>query len=529
MSPFCPAKMKQLFTVCLLFVVLAAQAQDGWSRRDRQDFRAGQLAILQEDLGLAKSLLEPLSKKDSTYAPLNMAWGIVLLDWSGDKKGALKRLERAAKSNHEESWFHFGRALHRNMQFDRASKWLLKYLQSGDENVAEGEVNRYLNMVERARIATANPVDVWVENLGPGVNTSAPEYVPVVTANNKVLYFTSRRDDSTARVKDPNGQYFEDIYHSENTANGWTTAANIGQPVNSETHDATVSISADGKTMIFYRTNRNLTGGDLYLTTRKKNTWTEPEKLPGQINSEYQEACASLSPDGQTLIFSSNRPGGYGGKDLYRVRKLPNGDWSLPRNLGPAINTPYDEDAPHFDIDGRTLYFASKGHSSIGGYDNFRTRMADGENWTAPENLGYPANTVDDDLYLSVDAGGRIGYFSSARPGGFGDQDLYSIDFVYRKSISLVLQCGTRNIHDEAVSAVITVIDENTREIQGIYRSNARTGKFIAVLHPLTPYKILIESDHHKSIISDLFFPFPEVGNDNGEIELPPFILIPEE
>lgn len=521
--------MKIRISIILLILGFSAQAQDAWSRRDRQDFRTAELALLQEDLGLAYELLQPLAAKDSSYEALNLAWGRTLLDWKGDKVAALAPLKKAAEAGLVDAWFHYGRALHRNMQFDLATEWLLRYLQSDNHGVDKAMAQRHLDMVQRARKAIAEPVDVWVENLGPDVNTTAPEYVPVVSANNRELYFTSRRDDSTARLRDPNGKFYEDIYRSEKSAQGWSSATNIGQPVNSETHDATVSLSADGNTMIFYRTNRNLTGGDLYITYKKKGQWSEAEKLPEQINSNYQEACASLSPDGEVLVFSSNRPGGYGGKDLYRVRKLPNGEWSLPKNLGPVINSPYDEDAPHLDVDGQTLYFASNGHSTIGGFDNFRSRRVDRENWTSPENLGYPVNTVDDDLYLSLDAGGRVGYFSSGRPGGFGDQDLYSLDFVYRKSITLVLKSAVRSLADDPLAATITIIDENTREIQGVYRSNAQSGKFIAVLHPLTPYKVLIEREGFDSIIDELFFPFPEESNTSSEVELPPYLLMQEQ
>ncbi len=499
-------------------------AQSGWTRRDRQDFRSATLALEQNDLALVLQLLTPLHRIDSTFAPVNRMMGIALLDWKNDKAAALKHLQKAAEANVSDASFHYGRALHRTMQFDAAIHWYMRYLESGDGRIESNEVLRHIAITKTAIDAIANPVDVRVQNMGPDINTDNPEYVPVITPDNQRVYFTSRRNDSTGGMTDPNAAYFEDIYVSESQNGVWQPARNIGRPINSNTHDATVAISSDGNTMILYRTNENLTGGDLYLARYTNGQWGTPEKLPPAINSSFQEASATLSPDQNTLIFSSNRPGGYGGKDLYRVRRLPNGEWSLPKNLGPVINTPYDEDAPHLDLDGKTLYFASKGHLTMGGYDIFKSVNSGRDNWSIPVNLGYPVNTVDDDLYLSLDAGGRTGYFSSAREGGFGDQDLYSIDFVYRRTFTLVVKGETLNTTGDPISATITVIDESSREVQGVYRSNRLTGKFIAVLHPMTQYKLLIESNGYESVIDELRLPFPDDRNTT-EVLLTPYML----
>lgn len=519
--------MKHTLTLILsLFIASQGMAQQPLSRRDRQDLKLAQLAISQGDHALVYELLEPLYERDSSNAELNLTLGRAALSWKGDKSFALKLLASAAQSL-DEAKFYYAVALHRNMNFDKAYQTFLGYIESGDRGVEPEVVLHHIAQVNRAKEAISKPVDVRVRNLGPTVNTAAPEYVPVTTPDNQTLYFTSRRGDSTGGLRDPNGSFFEDIYVSTATENGYGAAQNIGAPINSSTHDATVSIAANGKSMVVYRTNENQTGGDLYLSRFENGAWSTPEKLPSTINSEFQEASATLSADGQMLIFSSNRPGGYGGKDLYRVRLLPNGQWSLPRNLGPIVNTPYDEDAPHLDIDGKTLYFASNGHTTIGGYDIFRSVKADDELWSTPVNLGFPVNTVDDDLYLTLDAGGRTGYFSSAREGGFGDQDLYSIDFVYRRQATVVVKGKLNDLEGNPVTATITVIDEATREVQGIYRSNRLSGKFIAVLHPLTPYKVLIEAEGYNSIIDELAFPFPETTEEK-EVELTPYLLLPQ-
>lgn len=518
--------MKNTLLLLFFFFALCADGftQSNWSRQDRQDFRSARVALVQGDYAYVYNLLEPLHAKDTSFAPLNLALGIATLEWKNNKERALDLLGSAAVAGLHTARYHYARALHRSMRFSEAIDWYMYYLESGDDTIDQQEVLREIAISQRAQEAIAHPVDVRIANLGPNVNSEHNEYVPVITPDNKRLYFTSRRPDSTGGLTDPDGAYFEDIYRTDRTEEGWSQAVNVGQPINTDTHDATVSISADGRTMIIYRTNENLTGGDLYITHRRDGKWSTPEKLPPTINSPHQEASATLSPDKNTLIFSSNRPGGYGGKDLYRVRRLPNGDWSLPRNLGPIINTPYDEDAPHLDVDGRTLYFASNGHTTIGGYDIFKSTHSGGETWSVPENLGYPINTVDDDLYLSLDAGGRTGYFSSARQGGFGQQDLYSVDFVYRRSVTIVLRGEVLDEEGSPIQASLTIIDESTREVQGIYRTNRNTGRFIAVLHPVTQYKVLIEASGYDSVIDELIFPFPEEADDNN-IEFTPYIL----
>lgn len=514
-----------LFTLFFFFALCAdGFTQSNWSRQDRQDFRAARVALVQGDYAFVYNTLAPLHSKDTSFAPINLALGIATLEWKNDKERALDLLGNAAVSGIHSARYYYARALHRSMRFTEAIDWYMHYLESGDNAISEQEVLREIAISQRAQEAVARPVDVRIANLGPTINTEHSEHVPVITPDNKRLYFTSRRPDSTGGLKDPNGEYFEDIYRTDRNEKGWGEAVNIGAPVNTDTHDATVSISADGRTMVIYRTNENLTGGDLYITHRRDGKWTDPEKLPSTINSSHQEASATLSPDKNTLIFSSNRPGGYGGKDLYRVRRLPNGDWSLPRNLGPIINTPYDEDAPHLDVDGRTLYFSSNGHTTIGGYDIFKTTHQGGETWSVPENLGYPVNTVDDDLYLSLDAGGRTGYFSSARQGGFGQQDLYSVDFVYRRAVTIVVRGSVLDEEGTPIQASLTIIDESTREVQGIYRTNRNNGRFIAVLHPVTQYKVLIEANGYDSVIDELIFPFPEEADDY-ELEFSPYIL----
>ncbi|MFM1931297.1 MAG: peptidoglycan-associated lipoprotein OmpA family [Bacteroidota bacterium] len=515
--------MKFALLTISVFLTFGLFAQSNWSVGDKQLYRDASNWFEEGDFPSAMTAFRSLFAKDSTMADLQYKLGACELQ-AGQKERALSLLSRAEKQGVKAATFEKGVALHRLYRFEEAIQHFEKYFASGDKTYSVEHTQYHMDCSKRAIVSLATPVDVAITNVGPGINTSWKEYVPVITPDGKNIYFTSRRPDSTARLKDDNGEYFEDVYHATKDSTGWNKAINIGQPVNSETHDATVSISADGKTMIIYRTNENLTGGDLYLTTFKGGKWSKPEKLNDRINSNYQEASASLSPDKQILYFSSNRPGGYGGKDLYRVRRLPNGEWSLPKNLGPSINTAYDEDAPYMDADGITLYFASKGHTTIGGYDLFRSTRTEEEVWTQPENLGYPVNTVDDDIFLAVDKGGKIGYFASERPGGYGALDIYSIDFIYRQNEIIIVHGEVRATNEFPVGAEITLIDENTHKIQGVYRSNPNNGKFILDVHPLIRYKVIVEAPGYKTTSEEFEFDFPLAG-EAGEAQLTPFML----
>lgn len=515
--------MKTTLFIFSMMIMYCVSAQSDWTRQDKRDYDDADFAYYQEDYAFAFELLHPLFEKDSAHAPLNLLYAVCLIELGKDRKLADRLLQKCVAAGEVEALFHYGRILHLQSEFDKALEHFTRYNQNSRKEISLESVERNIAMVKRAKKMVAEPVDVEVYNAGPGVNTEWKEYVPLITADNETLYFTSRRPGSTAQMKDANGEFFEDIYVSQKHDGSWSDATNVGQPINTETHDATVSISADGNTMILYRTNPNLTGGDLYISENIRGKWSKPVKLNDRINSAYQEASACISSDGSTLYFSSNRPGGFGGKDLYRVKKLPNDEWSLPKNMGPNINTKYDEDAPFIDFDNSTFYFASNGHETMGGYDLFRSEDMGREIWTTPTNLGYPVNTVEDDIFLSIDAGGKRGYYSSERNRGLGGLDIYHVEFIYRQNHNMVIKGQVINSNGEAVKASITLIDLFTYEIQGVYNTNSSNGKYVFILHPLTFYRAIIEADGYKSQDDELYFGLQDEGE--FEIRMSPYIL----
>ncbi len=509
--------------IVFLLGSFSAFAQEELSRVDKSEFSNADFYFYQERYSEAYSILVSLYEKYDGNPEIAFRLGVCELELFRNKEKASALLSMALQLGNKESLFYLGKIQHLNHKFDEAISLFNEYKKHGSREQKDEFIQRCINSCQEAKNLTNYPEDVMVINLGETVNSKYAEYVPLITSAEDELYFTSRRDNSTGGKRDPNNQYFEDVYYTKKNGTTWGKPTNTLSDINTETHDATAAISADGKSMLIYRTNKQLTGGDLYITNKVNDKWKEPKMLDEHINSEFQEASACFSPDGNTLYFSSNRPGGFGGKDIYRVRMLPNKEWSLPKNLGAAVNTQYDEDSPFLDVDDRTLYFASEGHNSMGGYDIFISKRQGKETWSTPENLGFPANSVEDDIYLSLTPGGKKGYYSSEKANGYGDQDLYEINFIYRQKTNLVVKGTLTDAKGQPIKGELTVIDERNKDLQGVYNSNKNNGKYVLLLNPMVKYKVIIQAEGRESITKDLYFDFPE--EENHEIDLKVIVL----
>ncbi len=272
----------------------------------------------------------------------------------------------------------------------------------------------------------SQPVNAEITNVGSIINGKYSDYAPVISADEKVMVFTSRREGSTGGKRDVDGDFFEDIYITRKENGQWGKPKNIGSPVNTKFHDATIAISPDGKELFVYKDNSQGTG-DIYTTFIKPDgSWEDLKSMGKNINTSYHETSISITADGKTVYFSSNRPGGFGGLDIYKSEKNAKGEWGEAVNLGKEINTEYDDDAPFISFDGKHLYFSSEGHETMGGYDIFKISWENGK-WTKPDNLGFPINTADNDVYFVLTADEKTGYYASAKEGGWGYKDIYMI------------------------------------------------------------------------------------------------------
>ncbi|MDX2190272.1 MAG: OmpA family protein [Bacteroidota bacterium] len=322
-------------------------------------------------------------------------------------------------------------------QFDNAIKYYDLYKQNLDDYKAKElkssvkdeiiKTDRKIFECENGKNYLANPNHYKIENLGDVVNSEYPDYVPSITSDQSLMIFTSRRPGGTSKNKDVDNEYFEDIWLSRKGADGkWSAPQNLGPPINTVSHDANVGLSPDGKS-IFIRKPEN--GGDIfYCEIKADGTWGEPKDIGGNINSKDDEPSVGVSADGKTIYFSSNKSGGFGGYDIYMSQKESNGKWGRAVNLGSKINTEYDEDAPFIDSDGKTLYFSSRGHKGMGGYDIYKAVYnKELKTWTEPENMGYPINSPDEDIYFVIAGDEETGYYASAKGDGYGDKDIYKI------------------------------------------------------------------------------------------------------
>ncbi len=418
-------------------------------------------------------------------------------------------------------------AYHIINEFDKAIKLYseCKYISISDKitpaliekRIKECETGKKM-IRDTVRInADGDTIRVYIKNLGCNVNSVFPEYNGIVNADESVMYFISQRDNSTGGELSPEDlNYFEDVYKVTRADSlNWSSPVNVGKPLNSIENDAIVGLAPDGQKLFSYR---GIDGGDIYVSTLHGKDWSKPEKLNDNINTPFKESSASFSPDGHIIYFVSNRPGGNGGGDIYMSKMDAKKQWGKAENLGKVINTPYDEEGVFMHPDGKTLYFSSKGHSTMGGYDIFKS-VYENKKWSEPENLGYPVNTADDDVFFSITANGQHGYLSSIRPNGCGERDLYRVTFKARPP-QLTLLKG--NILDEKtgkpVEADIEIVDNQTNQVLFTLKSNSATGKYLVSLPSGHDYGIAVKAEnylfHSENVNVPKAYSYREVNKD---------------
>lgn len=396
---------------------------------------------------------EIVADKLLTYKPqsanYNYRKGFIVLKSRRDQKTAMQYLKVAVEnvdknydlySHKEESaaidaYYHLGACYHLDENLTEAAKYYGLFLENSSKKSGLVEIAR-LNLVQLgvAKELIANPKSAIVKNIGNGVNTANPEYAPVVSLDGTSLYFTSRRvwdDKSSDDFRDPMlNNHPEDIYVSYQDFEGaWTSPEKLAF-CNNETNEATIAVSSDERKIFVYQDATG--GGDIYFSDFAGNKFEELEKLDyNDVNTDSWETHCTVTPDGENVYFVSDRDGGYGGRDIYRIVKLPNGEWSKAQNMGPEINTPYDEDSPFIAVNNKTLYYSSNGPKSMGGFDVFVTFRDEDNNWSTPLNMGYPINSTGDDIFYTTTVDGLRGYLSSFRKDGYGEKDIYEIQNDY--------------------------------------------------------------------------------------------------
>lgn len=535
--------VNSIFGMCLFLILLSplfSSAQDVEFNRtnfpDKKIYKSIEENLLEAeyyfqeaDYQSALIYYEKAYRYNPENARLNYKIGICYLNLYPRAK-AVTYIEKAHLLAPGESLFirQLAEVLRLNYEFEKSIVMYQKFKSALSPEELAAEQDGIDKRVKECRFAmekVKNPEALRIENLGSSINSPYPEYSPIITADESVLFFTSRRPGTTGEQRDPtNPGFYEDIYLSYNINGKWTDAYNPGIPLNTSNHDAVVGLSNDGQRLLTYK---GIRGGGIYESRLQGTEWSKPRRIPPPLNSRYHEPSATFSFDERTMYFISNRPGGIGGSDIYVSTYTEGKGWSEPQNLGIPVNTPDDEEAVFLHPDGKTLYLSSRGHEGMGGYDIFKTICTNGI-WSQPQNMGYPINTPDDDVFFSITADNRHAYFSSAREGGLGGQDIYKVSFYgYDKKLFhtsedqlIAVKAATHNetildafipittsmmillkgqVTDETsnkpLMASIDLIDNAKNEIIATFTSNSQTGRFLVSLPAGKNYGIALRAE----------------------------------
>ncbi len=420
----------------------------------------------------------------------------------------------------ERSCFYFQKALEIDPDFNYKLYYFVanEYMRCGEVDKAIARFEEYFKRAaaEKKDLAPAvkdnynlclfrrqlmiDSLHIQPQNMGENINSTYFEYLPSLTLDESRIVFTLRR---------PKDQYTicqkcyeeEDMYFSRNVDGKWQPREAFDF-INTHYNEGGQSISPDGKYLIFTACERD--GGygscDLYWSKRIGDVWTKPKNFGPSVNTEYWESQPSFLADGITIIFTSGKPGGVGGYDLWYTTMLDEGVFTTPKNLGTTINTPGDEDYPFMHPNGMTLYFSSNGHKGMGGKDIFYSNFKPDYTWETPVNMGYPINTMDDEISLFVNARGNKAFFSSNRPGGYGNEDLYWFELPRELQPRAVTYMKGR-IFDASdkfpLEASFKVIDLKTGQTMVASTSDPKTGEFLICIPTNSMYALHAERDNY--------------------------------
>jgi hypothetical protein len=478
---------------------LKEEQTTNWAFGDRQKLNVADKYFSNQEYLFARPIYDSLYKKHKSDIYIGYLLGscnIYNPHYQANSESLIKAAE-SIKLRLPDYDYYLGKAYLVNDKFNEAIAQFEKYKLNPLNNDAKTEVDHQIMICKSAISLEKKSAVVKITNIGPPVNTAGSEYTPVLPSDESFMVFTYRGERSMGgkqilpnRVDEKNGIYFEDVMISaKDNKNNWTEPKPIST-INTNGHDAAVYISHDGQKLFIYR-NVGVGNGDIYVSKLDGFNWGIPEKVKG-INSNFWEGSVCLSPDEKTMYFSSERQGGIGGRDIYFAQLMPDGTWGNVKNLGPEINTKFDEDAPFVHSDGKTLFFSSTGHNTIGGYDIFRSELKQGK-WSTPYNVGKPINTAQDDKFYVVSSDGERGYYSSEKKDGFGQQDIYIVEpGLFGKPTALVLVAGNVTYDNAPVKAEISVQSKlSHKDFLGTFNSNSITGNYLVNLPSGNEYQIV--------------------------------------
>lgn len=393
-----------------------------------------------------------------------------------DSRSAYRKAIPITKNVAPEAIYNLAEMEFATQEYDKAKQHFNQFLALDNISKCAKLAKKYLTDCDFAALAIRTPVKYAPINIGNGVNSSDSEYFPTLTADGESLIFT----------RQVNGN--EDFWTSHFKNNSWNVATPLSTKINTTRYnEGAQTISPDGKYLFFTGCNRNdgLGRCDIYVSHREGEDWGEPYNVGKPVNSDYWESQPAISPDGRTLYFISNRPGGLGGYDIWKSTITDDSKWGPAINLGPEINTPYDENTPFLHADGKTLYFSSDGWPGFGHKDIYYSRMDDTRKFPKPINLGFPINSFDDESGLIVSADGNSGMFFSNLKDGFGGQDIYTFgipEAAKPLKVSYVKGIVRDKDSKKTIESNIQVIDLKSNKTVFDDYTDPETGQFLAVM-----------------------------------------------
>lgn len=438
--------------------------------------------------------------------------GACYLDTDFQKIKAIPFLEEVSRNENLEiphiAHFELGKLYHYIYRFDDAILEFNKYLDyiKQEKNPDKSQIDATLRMIQICKNAieiTSKPFNAEIEILSSVINTLESEFCPMISADEKIMVFMQtegigKKEKTKTRI----------LMAKQVEENYWKKPQELILKNAEQFKDKTIrlaGLSSDGQ-QIFLNIGNEL-NQDIYSGIIYENTITNLKALNGHINTPYFEGRISLSSDGTELYFVSDRPGGFGGTDIYKSKLNRKGEWTAPQNLGEKINTIYDEDSPFLHPDNQTLFFSSEGHNTMGGKDVFRCKNIN-RNWTIPQNMGV-INSTKDDLYFVLNANGQTGYFSSSKNNIYNRHNIFKVNF--KDPIPLTLLKGSikAGTPPKPIQADIKVYDKETgKQIQYVYSPNNKNGDYLMIFPPAKNYDIVVSSKNFMTQIINVYIPY---------------------
>jgi outer membrane protein OmpA-like peptidoglycan-associated protein/Tol biopolymer transport system component len=426
--------------------------------------------------------------RDKNFVEAFMLMGDIYSDM-GKKEESIAAYAEAVRINPDffpNNFSNLAREEMKTGKYKEALEHFEKYLLL--DGISKEQRERAMRDTSSCRFAVhamENPVPFNPENLGDNINTTDAEYHPQLTADEKILVYTrmSHLNGGEMNMREEG----EDFYVSRNNAGVWSKSVALGKPINTTGNEGAHCISPDGRYLYFTACERSDGYGscDIYFSERNGDSWSEPRNMGKTINSRFWDTQPTISSDGNTLYFISTRPGGFGKADIWKTLKDKEGNWGVPRNVGATINTKDDEQSPFIHPDNKTMYFSSRGHLGMGGFDIFRTTKISNSSWSKPVNLGYPVNTGADENGLFITADAMHAYYASNRSEGKGKQDIYRFD-LYAAARPMPVTYVKGIVHDydsmKKLRADIELYDLATAELVASAVSDWVTGEYLVCL-----------------------------------------------